>query len=56
MPRKARSSSDQGGALAELKAAIGLDDRPREMNGYEVEGVCLPCLSMLQGECCCSPE
>jgi hypothetical protein len=39
------------GAFAELKAGLGLDDRPPTSgaSGYEVENVCVPCLGMLQG-------
>ncbi|RSH91144.1 hypothetical protein EHS25_009443 [Saitozyma podzolica] len=51
MPRRNRassSSSSSQGPLSEFKAAIGLDDRPTGMNGYEVESVCLHCLSLLQ--------
>ena len=48
MPRRAGSSSDKG-PIAEFKSVLGLDEGPSVMNGYEVESVCLPCLSMLQG-------
>lgn len=63
MPRKAGagtpSSSSSTGLFAELKG--GIEDIRNELglgnqvvhggtNGYEVETVCMPCLSMLQGE------
>ena len=54
MPRRAGFSSFSGtnnGPLAEIRAGLGLDDRKEAVpNGYEVESVCTPCLSMLQGE------
>jgi hypothetical protein len=48
MPRRPGQSRDKG-AFAELKAGLGLDDRQSNGSGYEVEGVCVPCLGMLQG-------
>lgn len=51
MPRKSGDKPlSSGGFLAELKDAVGIDDRPKYGNGYEVERVCLHCLGMLQGE------
>jgi len=48
MPRRPGQSRDKG-PFAELKAGLGLDDRQSNGSGYEVEGVCVPCLGMLQG-------
>ena len=53
MPRRAgESSSPSTGPLAEIRAGLGLDEKKTGLNGYEVESVCLPCLSMLQGKLC----
>jgi hypothetical protein len=57
MPRRSGQDSNTRakgkGAFAELKAGLGLDDRPSTSNGsgsgYGVEEVCVPCLGMLQG-------
>lgn len=48
MPRKPGQGSLNKGPLAEIRSGLGLDDRPAG-SGYEVESVCVPCLSMLQG-------
>jgi hypothetical protein len=48
MPRRAGQDSLNKGPFAELKAGLGLDDRPSG-SGYEAESVCVPCLGMLQG-------
>jgi hypothetical protein len=49
MPRRPGQSRDKG-PFAEIKAGLGLsEDRPSNGSGYEVEGVCVPCLGMLQG-------
>jgi hypothetical protein len=56
MPRRpgqdSSTRSKGKGAFAELKAGLGLDDRPPTSSGsgYEVEDVCVPCLGMLQGK------
>lgn len=49
MPRRPGQEGMNRGPLAELKAGLGLDDRPSG-SGYEVESVCVACLGMLQGE------
>ena len=56
MPRRAGASPFGAGSsvtmagLAEIRAGLGLEDKKEAPNGYEVESVCTPCLSMLQGE------
>ena len=50
MPRRAGETSSSSGAIAEIRDALGLDEKKAGMNGYEVESVCLPCLAMLQGK------
>ena len=50
MPRRAGEMAQNTGPLAEIRAGLGLDERRSAMNGYEVESVCLPCLTMLQGK------
>lgn len=52
MPRKPGQASLNKGPLAEIRSGLGLDDRPSG-SGYEVESVCVPCLSMLQGKFGC---
>jgi hypothetical protein len=53
MPRKAgessSSSSGVGGAFSAIKEELGIGQEKRVGSGYEVESVCLYCLSMLQG-------
>lgn len=53
MPRRPGQEMKGKGPFAELKAGLGLDDRPSSYSssgsGYEVENVCVPCLGMLQG-------
>jgi len=50
MPRRAGQTSVNAGALASLKEELGIGSSKAVGGGYEVEPVCLHCLSMLQGE------
>lgn len=57
MPRRAGQGSLNKGPLAEIRQGLGLDSSSsgsgsgsgNNGSGYEVESVCVPCLSMLQG-------
>lgn len=50
MPRRAGQGGLNKGPLAEIREGLGLDGSGSNGSGYEVESVCVPCLSMLQGE------
>jgi hypothetical protein len=58
MPRRpsdpsSSSSSGVGGAFSAIKEELGIGGERRTGSGYEVESVCLACLSMLQGRYSC---
>ena len=50
MPRRSPTSAAPSGPLAELKEGLGLSEKKEVMGGYEVESVCLHCLTLLQGQ------
>lgn len=54
MPRKQGQASLNKSPLDEIRQGLGLDESSSGSrgNGYEVESVCVPCLSMLQGMPC----
>lgn len=49
MPRRPGQASSSNGPLSALREEFGIGSLKAVGGGYEVESVCLHCLSMLQG-------